>query len=601
MLRRSVLKTLAVAASSVPLRAKSDTPPNVILIALDQLHAERLHCYGNPRPTSPNLDRLAAEGTLLTEFYASAPWTTPSYGSIMTSQHPSRHGATLFHPPGVPGLKPDAIPVAEVFQKAGYKTAAFVNNSVAGAFLTARGFDEYDEAQRRAPTITERPDYVATQKPASASIYETQEFRAPATNRRIRKWLDANSAKNPFFLFLLYFEPHSPYDPPPEHDLFKSDAYPESNHLGYDVQKGALLRRANLRDGKAIERLYQLYDGKIHFIDHYIGELVDHLRATELDKNTILLLTSDHGELIYQHTDDYMTFDHRSLYDHVLHVPFIIWGKGIPRGVRTAALGSHLDIAPTLLDLAGLRAKPDAQGTSLAPVIRGKAKRVRDAVYSEQDVLEPLRAVYDGRYKLIWNKRTNAKLLFDHAEDHRELNNIAEQRPEVVAKLSALLEASARENEADSEWRDRKWRTIAEKARPEQVIDEVTTGAHLQLTGISWKSVDGLGNFAGGAYWTEPAKAGEQEKTATWRPDNPLIGTYKVSVWYGTLPDGGVAQDASFTLLSKAGAKTTVIDQSRNAGSWQDLGTVEDPIHVVLTNKAGGRVIVDAVKFERLS
>ncbi|MCL4401919.1 MAG: sulfatase, partial [Acidobacteria bacterium] len=288
MLRRTLLKSLAAAPAALPSRAQGGRKPNVILISLDQLHADRLHCYGNPRATSPNLDRMAAEGVRLSHFYADSPWTTPSYGAIMTSQYPSRHGATLFFPPGVPGLKPEAITLAELFKKGGYKTAAFVNNSVAGAFVTGRGFDEYDEAQKRPTNITER------------TTLANQAFRAPATNQRVFKWLEDN-ARDPFFLFLLYFEPHSPYDPPPEHDLFKNDAYPEATNTGYDVQKGALFRKANLRDQKAIERLYQLYDGKIHFIDYYIGQLLDRLRSNGMEGNTIVLLTSDHGELIYQH------------------------------------------------------------------------------------------------------------------------------------------------------------------------------------------------------------------------------------------------------------------------------------------------------------
>lgn len=602
MLRRTALKTMIAGSGALALGGAEGRKPNIILISLDQLDAGRLHTYGNPRQTSPNLDRLAAEGVRLQNFYAASPWTTPSYGAIMTSQYPSRHGATLFHPPGIPGLKPDAAPLAEIFQAAGYKTAAFVNNSVAGPFLTGRGFAEYDEGQRRPVTITERPDYVASQKPANAGErqeYLTQHFRAPATNQRIFKWLDAND-RDTFFLFLLYFEPHSPYDPPAEHDLFKNDAYPEATNTGYDVEKGALFRKANLRDPKAIERLYQLYDGKIHFIDHYIGELVDRLRAKGLDENTILLLTSDHGELVYQHVDDYMTFDHRSLYHNVLHVPFYLWGKGIPKGKVVESLGSHVDIAPTLLELAGLPPKRDAQGVSLVPAIRGTKKSVRESVVSEQDVLEPLRAVYDGRYKLIWNKRTGARLLFDHHSDPAERHDIAARNPAVVERLTGVLTGWQKESETEPEWRAQRWREIAAKGAPEQIVDEVTTGAHLQLTGVGWKTVDGHGNYGGGAYWTEAAKPGEVPRTATWRSDNPLIGNYRVSIWYGALPEGGVAADAGFTVVSKSGAKEVRIDQTRNAGAWQELGVFEDPLHVVLTNRAAGRILVDAVKFERL-
>lgn len=593
MQRRTFLKSTVAGAGSLQVRAEGKRKPNIILISLDQLHAARLHSYGNPRPTSPNIDRLAAEGLRFSNIYSAAPWTTPSYGTIMTGQYPSRHGATLFHPPGVQGLKPDALPLAEIFQKAGYRTAAFVNNSVAGAFLTARGFDDYDEPQRRALTITERPDYAR-----SAAI--SQEFRAPATNQRIFRWLDAHGA-DPFFLFLLYFEPHSPYDPPPEHDVFKNDAYPEATHTGYDVEKGALLRKANLRDAKAIERLYQLYDGKIHFIDHYIGELVDRLRATGLDSDTILLLTSDHGELVYQHIEDYMTFDHRSLYDNVLHVPFVLWGRGIARGKTIDALGSHVDTAPTLLELAGLPSKTDAQGSSLMPVINGKRQSIRAHAISEQDVLEPLRAVYDGRYKLIWNQRTGAKLLFDHRAGVREKEDVAARHPEIVERLSQVLVAWKKENEIAPEWRAGRWREIAEKAQSTQIIDEVTTGAHLHLTGTGWKAVDGNGNYGGGAYWTEAAKNGEPVRTATWRPDNPLIGKYRVSMWYGGLPEGGAAVDAPVTVVTQAGSKSFRIDQTQRAGTWQELGIFEDPLHVQLTNQAAGRVLVDAIRFERLA
>jgi arylsulfatase A-like enzyme len=587
MLRRSLLKSITTGAAALPFKAAAEgEKPNVILIALDQLHAGRLHSYGNPRATSPNLDRLAAEGVRLAHFYASSPWTAPSYASMHTSQHPSRHGATLFHPPGVPGLKPETATLAESFKKAGYRTAAFVNNSVAGAYLTARGFDDYDEAQRRPTNITER------------SSLRNQEFRAPATNQRIFHWLD-EKGKNPFFLFLLYFEPHSPYDPPPEHDLFKSDAYPEATHTGYDVRKGHLLRKASLRDAKAIERLYQLYDGKIHYIDYYIGELVDRLRRDGLDKNTILLLTSDHGELVYQHIDDYVTFDHRSLYDNVLHVPFYLWGRGVPKGKVVESLGSHIDIAPTLLELAGLPPKADAQGVSLVPVISGKKASVRTHTFSEQDIIEPLRSVRDERYKLIWNKRTGAKLLFDYRADRGEKRDLAATHPGVVARFTKLLEQWSKENETEFEWRDRKWREIAAKAPPELIIDEVTIGSRLNLTGSGWQSADPKDAFGGGVFWSEPRKPGEPERVATWRPDNPLLGSYRVSIWYGALPEGA-ATEAPFTVSARQGAKRITVDQSTRGGAWQELGVFEDPLNVTLSNAANGRVIVDAVKFERL-
>ena len=545
---------LTIAAwAAVSLTAAQPAPrrPNVVLVALDQMQADRLHCYGNPRPTSPNLDRMAREGVRLLRFYSSSPWTTPSYASMMTGQFPSRHGATLFQSLEAEGLRKDSVTLAELFRKAGYRTAAFVNNGNAGKFLTGRGFDDYDEGQRRAPNITER-------------VAQAPEYTAPPTNARVMKWLDANQDK-PFFLFLLYFEPHTPYDPPPEHDLFKNDSYPEETNTGYDLVKGRLFRWANLGDPKAIDRVVQLYDGKIHFIDHHFGRVLDRLRASGLEKNTIVLLTSDHGELLFSHRSDYMTFDHRSLYDAVMHIPFLLWGARIPQGKTFDALASHIDIAPTLLDLAGLPPKPDAQGTSLVPLVRGKVKTVHPHVFGEQDISEPLRSVREGRYKLILSLRTGRRQLFDTAAEPAE--------------------------------HDRIWR---EKAIRQEVVDEVTIGARCQLTGTEWKMADGPGNFGGGCYWTEPAKPGESLRTAKWRTDNPMLGRYRVSIWYGSIPEGGAAANAPFTVETRTGSRTVRVDQTSNAGTWQELGVFEDPYHVKLTNEADGRIIVDAAKFERV-
>jgi arylsulfatase A-like enzyme len=567
--------------------AQTARKPNVILVSLDQCRADRLHVYGNQRGTSPHLDRMAAEGVRFTRFYSAAPWTTPSYASMMTSQYPSKHGATLFHAGDLPGLHPDAISLAEAFQKAGYHTGAFVNNGNAGEFLTRRGFDDYDQGQRVVVNITERG---AAQNRQSA----------PATNERVNKWLDQNQG-TPFFLFLLYIEPHSPYNPPSEHDLFKSDAYPEETNTGYDRLKGSLFRKANLGDAKAIERLTQLYDGKIHFVDYWFGQILDRIRASGLDKNTIVWLTSDHGELLYSHAEDFMTFDHRSLYDQVMHVPGIVWGAGIPKGRAIDAMATHIDIAPTLLDLAGLAPKPDAQGQSLAPSIRGKRRKAHLFVFGEEDVLEPLRSVRDARYKLILNLRTDTKQLFDDRQDPLERRDIAAARPELVKRLGAILEKWRKENEPDSSARNRLWREFAAKSPPTQIIDEVTIGARMQLTGDGWHMADREDANDGGCYWTDAAQPGEATRTAMWRPDSPLLGRYRISILYGGLPEGVVASDVPLIVLTRSGPRNQRLDQTKHRGEWQELGIFEDPVNVSLTNAGNGRVIVDAVKFERLS
>jgi hypothetical protein len=304
--------------------------------------------------------------------------------------------------------------------------------------------------------------------------------------------------------------------------------------------------------------------------------------------------------MLYSHPDDFLTFDHRSLYDQVMHVPGIVWGGGVPKGKTVDALATHIDIAPTVLELAGLPAKPDAQGESLAPLIWGRAAKAHDYVYGEEDILEMLRSVRDERYKLILNERTGAKQLFDDQADPGEHNDLAASQPEIVSRLDGVLESWRKANEPPTAERDARWREIVAKGAPALTIDEVTMGAHLQLTGTGWKMADQKDNYLGGCFWTEPAHEGEKPRTAMWRSDNPMLGRYRVSLWYGGLPQGGVATDAPFRIETRGGAKAIRIDQTKNSGKWQELGVFEDPLRVTLSNEANGRIIVDAVKFERL-
>ena len=561
--------------------------PNIILVSLDQCQADQLHAYGNPRATSPNLDRMAREGVRFARFYSAAPWTAPSYSSMMTSEYPSHHGVTVFFPRDAEAQKADAVMLAEWLKKLGYQTAAFVNNSVAGRNITGRGFEEYDEGQRRPPSITERQGL------------QNPEYQAPAVTDRIVRWLQQKHQK-PFFLFLLYFEPHSPYNPPPEHDIFKSGPYANETNTGWDVKAGRLFRWADLGDPNAIARMTQLYDGKIHFVDSYFGKVLETLRASSLDKNTIVLLTSDHGEMLYSHPQDFLTFDHRSLYDQVMHVPGIVWGAGVPRGKTIDALATHIDIAPTLLDLAGLPPKPGSQGESLVPLIRGSKAGVHEYLFGEEDILVPLRSVRDERYKLILDERDGRKQLFDDREDPGEHRDIASKDPQIVARLSAVLERWRKANEPPPAERDALWRKLVARGPSTLIVDEVTTGAHLQLHGAGWKMADEPSNYLGGCFWTAPARAGEDARTATWRADNPMLGRYRISIWYGKLPQGGEATDAAFRVWTKDGAKSFRIDQTKRGGAWQELGVFEDPLNVSLDNRANGSVIVDAVKFERI-
>lgn len=564
------------------------TPPrmNVVLLVLDQLRADQLHCYGNPRDTSPNIDRLAERGVRFSHYYTVAPWTSPSFASLHTSLYPSRHGVTLLWKPGMPLIDKETPMLTMSFKYHGYYTAAFVDNALAGKDLTGRGFDEYHKEYAAALNVTERIGRNGSDLAINSN-----------TANEVSGWLTKHR-RRPFFLYVHFLAPHSPYDPPPEDDIFKSDAYPYMSDTGYDIAHGALLRLAMLGDQKAIERLYQLYDGKIHFADRCVGEILDRLRALGLDHNTLVFLTSDHGELLYSHPKDFLTFDHRSLYNTVLHIPFIVAGPGVPRGETRNGLGSNIDTTPTILNLAGLPPLSGAQGRSLVPMIDGKTSSGNQYVYAEEDIAIPERSIQSTRYKLILNLWTGQEQLFDEKNDPKELTNVAKEHPHLVRELDARLRDWIKENEPSKIVQLRRWRIYT---APQKVVtvDDQTTGGGMLLTGGGWRSDTNLrsGSYDGGCFLTE---GGDGSRTAVWRADNPFVGTYKIFVYYGHPPIAPLASNAPFTIVTRSSAKTVRVNFNEGAGHWHLLAIVKNPLYVRETNAANGAIIVDAIQFERV-
>jgi len=562
--------------------AESQRKNNVILVTPDQMRADHLHCYGYFRETSPYIDDLASEGMLFKRCYTVASWTTPSFASIFSSLIPSKHKMTVFmYGAGI--TMDSSIPLlTEQFKIAGYRTVAFVTNPLVGSWLLGRGFDEYYEAWRE-------DEYAI-------------EFKAEGANKTIFRWLN-NHHEKPFFAWIYYQEPHSPYNPPPEHDIFKTSAYPDEINDGYtpERKKGYLYRLATAGDKKAVERLNSLYDGKIHYVDKCFGQLLEKLRELNLDENTFLVLVSDHGELLYEHVDC-LTFDHRSLYDSNVHVPLIITGPNIPKEKIIDAMVSILDVAPTILDLIGLPPLKGAQGKSLLPLIAGEAEAINEYIFAEQDIVEPLRSVRNMRYKLIYNLQTGKKQLFDTINDPKENRDLAEQEPDIVWSLSAQLMEYMRENEPPENERLSLWEKVS-YSHPVQIIDEVTTGAQFQFFGMDYDEIpkyvrmaDGGGNYNNACYWMEP---GNGDKGAIWRTNNPMIGVYRIYLWYGLLPDRKSATNACFTVVTREGEYEFIVDQNKNTGTWNYLGEFKNPICAKVSNKADGPVVLDAVKFER--
>lgn len=305
--------------------------PNLILISLDTLSATHLSLYGYERETAPFLEQsLAAQGTVVENFVAASTSTAPSHMTLFTSLPPCAHGVTEY----VAAL-PTAVPtLAQILRDHGYETAAVTENAALtlhGGF--ARGFSTYKENQ--------------------AADSESRKGRVKGTFDWGRGWLQRSKGRR-FFLFLHTYQVHHPYTPPSSYEgLFQVPEDPS---------------KVNEPGGIAGARMRAKYDREIRYVDDEIRSLVADLREEGVTKDTIFVILSDHGEEFFEHGGQ----GHGGgLYREVLQVPLIFWGPGIPSGRRVQRPVRHIDLLPTLLELAGVPAPEHALGTSFLPLILG--------------------------------------------------------------------------------------------------------------------------------------------------------------------------------------------------------------------------------------
>lgn len=386
-----VLLAPALLAHRVP---RAATRPNVVLVTLDTTRADRMGFLGSTRGLTPALDAFANGAVVFTRAYAQAPITTVSHASLLTGTYPTRNGVVDF---GLP--LPASVPyLPDLMRQAGYRTAAFVGSLILDPRSgTApgfdRGFDVYDAGYR-----LRRP---------GEDRYQTLERRGDEVVRRATAWLAARDA-TPFFLWVHLYDAHDPYDPPA--DL-----------------------KARFRTAP--------YDGEIAAVDRAVGQLFGALRGRGSLDNTFVAVAADHGEALGEHGEDtHGVF----LYDETQHVPLIISGPGL-RGQRVTTRVRLTDVAPTLLELAGLPRVDTMQGESLRAIL---AKVAPDrSVYAETQYprrafgWSPLTSWRADNFLYI---RGPAPELYDTNADPRAATNIVTSRSRVAVGIEAELQAFVR-------------------------------------------------------------------------------------------------------------------------------------------------------------
>lgn len=403
--------------------------PNVLLIVLDTTRADFFSSYGYDRPTTPKIDALTADAVLFTRAFATSFWTLPSHASLFTGLYPTEAGATS----ETNFLPAEASTIAERLRDGGYRTyAAVANPWVTAERGLAQGFEEFVETWRE---------------------------KRPPVQRAVR-WIDGHAESGaPFFIFLNFNLPHLPYVPPPAvRATFSSEPWPEErvDRVTHIHGLWGYLAGAVRLDETDFRIMRDLYAAEVHLTDRLVGRVLSALEASGALDETLVIVTSDHGENI----GDHGLIDHAlSMYDSTIRVPLLVrFPERFRPGSVDERLVSLIDLFPTILDIAGL-----AGGTERSKIqeasLCSERRRDRAFVAAENDrpvnavgllrrrhpavdveaIDYPIRMIRTDRHKLIWHVDRGVEL-YDIAADPEELAEIAERDPEVRERLLADLQ-----------------------------------------------------------------------------------------------------------------------------------------------------------------
>jgi arylsulfatase A-like enzyme len=415
-----LLLSIAVSACSPRDEAgRAAAPPNVVLIVLDTVRADHLGCYGYERPTSPRIDAFARAATRHTHAMSSAPWTVPSHASMFTGKPPFAHGAhTVAVQRPINNVRPlprDHVTLAEALAAEGYATAAFVANSgnLARHWRLDQGFE----------------------------TYHVKRVYADVLNESIFAWLERN--EQPFFLFVNYIDAHRPYNARARAGFLDR---PASHDGGVLVER--LVRRVLPAEQPVpldlARRVIDQYDTAIANLDEEVGALLDRLKQDGLDANTVIVITSDHGEYFGEH---HLVEHSKDVYQEAIRVPLLVRGPGQQEGRVADTLVVSNDL-PRLI-IAELTDEIRQRLSAGFPDAPGNHTVLVENYYTRhKDLFHPVwgwrfdrvrRAVFDWPYKLIHSSDGKHEL-YDLEADPREMRNLYEERRGVAERLGNSLD-----------------------------------------------------------------------------------------------------------------------------------------------------------------
>jgi len=447
-------------------RPKTTQPgrTNVVWIVLDTVRADRLSCYGFDAPTTPFLDQWSRQATLFERCYSNAIWTIPSHASMFTGLSVRQHGVNANRH----WLDEQTPTVAEQFSEAGYSTIAFSNNPWVAPYTNlVKGFDEFRAMDRLHELTGVSLERLAERWGVTPMLpWLDGDFGAALTNHSIARWLDSRSPTDPpFLMFINYMEAHLPYRIPRRYRrmFMTAEQVDRSYDLRWSVFGNVELElngRYNDEGSDFVsladrEILRLQYQAAIRYLDDRLRELMDLLDQAGRGGDTLVVVTSDHGE--YLDTHDMWSHCYHT-YNDVAHVPLIVREPGQKVGRRVSTPVQPSDLYPTLINAAIGRSEEGPSGAArdlIELANEGDAARMAVVEYygpgaGELERLrryrnpvldhrtQPQLAVGDDRFKFLLSG-DGVRELYDISIDPGELNNLVGERKYEVRRLHAYL------------------------------------------------------------------------------------------------------------------------------------------------------------------
>ncbi len=403
----AMLIVIATANVAVQIHAPKtmSASPNIVFILVDTLRRDHLGVYGYGQDTSPNIDALAKSSTVFSQGVAQAPSTKPSVASMFTSRYPSEHGAI----DNFAQLPLKEFTMAELLRDAGYATAAFVENPVIRtSFQYEQGFAHWHENLARVYT-------------GGDAMMDFDE--------RIVRWVKRQRT-NPFFLYVHYLDPHSPYDAPAP---YFEDRYVDGEVFG-PVETSELTPQFYANHPEKLAAAIARYDEEIRFVDDRIGWLLDTFRDLALFDDLVVVFVSDHGEGFMEHGRLQHSY---GVYAELLNVPFLIKNGSAGAMERDDTIAQHIDLLPTIAELAGIDVSfLEPRGRSLMST---EPPEIVVSEYLRVSLGIPARALFDAPWKLIHNLVDDSFELYNVVDDPSELRDRSQAEPETMKRLSEAL------------------------------------------------------------------------------------------------------------------------------------------------------------------